>query len=214
MQMSSEKSPRPTILFVISAPSGAGKSTLVQKLLECDKSLIFSISTTTRQIRSGERDGTDYFFTDRATFLQKVKNGEFMEHAEVHGNLYGTEWKNLRRAKENSSDLLLDIDVQGGGQIRVLIKEKKIPNDLKFVIPVLIFIMPPSLSALESRLKNRHTDSDEIIARRLKNAEAEIIKGKNYDHIVINNEIDDAVKKLREIVELERERAAVRMVLQ
>lgn len=188
------------ILFIISAPSGAGKSTLVQKLLEEDHSLRFSISSTTRPIRVGEEDGKDYHFIDKNTFVKKIEAGEFMEYAEVHGNFYGTGWQNVRLAASQGKDALLDIDVQGGTIIRNLIDNKRVPDDLIGIIAVRIFILPPSMDVLEERLRHRSTDSDEVIAKRLKNAEAEIIKGKSYEYTVVNDKIETAVQKLKDII--------------
>ncbi len=206
--MSSEPAPaRRGILFILSAPSGAGKSTLTQGLMAATPGLAFSVSTTTRSIRGGEIEGVDYHYTDRATFLAMVERGEFIEHAEVHGNLYGTRWATVREALARGTDLLLDIDVQGGAQIRSLVRDPARAGEP--IQAALVFVMPPSLGVLEERLKRRGTDSPEVIARRLRNAEEEIRRGKDYDYIVVNDTVEKAVRTLREIVDVERLKAAV-----
>ncbi|RMH59136.1 MAG: guanylate kinase [Candidatus Hydrogenedentota bacterium] len=182
-------------LFIISAPSGAGKSTVVQRLLASVDNLRFSVSTTTRPRRPGEIDGRDYHFTDRPTFEALRAEGEFIEWAEVHGNLYGTRRSTVEKTLENGIDLLLDIDTQGCRQIL-----ETMPT------AVSIFIMPPSLEVLEQRLRNRGTDDPEVIATRLKNARAEIEASSIYRYIVINDDLDATVGKIQEIIEIERRR--------
>ncbi len=185
----------PPLVMVISAPSGAGKSTICHRVIDhtrssnlYDRELEFSVSTTTREPRRSEVDGTDYNFVSRETFRQMQKTGEFLEYAEVHGEMYGTSRQEVIDSIESGKDVLLEIDVQGGEQVL-----EKLPNAL------LIFIAPPSLGELEQRLKNRGTETPEEIHERLDVAREEIQYADQYDYVVINDEIDSAVKKVRSI---------------
>jgi guanylate kinase len=223
-----ESARRSGILFVISAPSGAGKSTLTKLLLSNVKGLEYSVSTTTRPMRPGERDGVDYLFTDEETFLKLIQNGEFIEHAVVHGNRYGTRRATVDQTLARSVDILLDIDVQGARQIRGYLKELSAAaatpsrpgaaagtpdgpaggGGARVVFPaVFAFIMPPSMKVLENRLRNRRTDSDETIERRLRNAEREMGLAKEYDYIIVNDDVEAAAGRLAEIVKVERTKA-------
>jgi guanylate kinase len=176
-------------LFVISAPSGAGKTTLCKELLKHFKEIRFSISHTTRQPRPDETQGIDYFFTSEEAFLDGIKNNTWAEWAKVHGNYYGTSNKFLNNTLSSGSDVLLDIDFQGTIQIL-----KKYPN------AITIFIMPPSIEILRSRLQYRGTESEEAIENRIMNAEQEIKKKNLYNYIIINDKLTDSKKELFEII--------------
>jgi guanylate kinase len=184
-----------TTVFIISAPSGSGKSTLTQRLIQELPSLRFSISYTTRLPRGQECDGKDYFFITREDFEGRVAKGEFLEHAEVFGNYYGTHVAELDRAAAESVDLILDIDVQGARQL----KEKR-------PAAVSIFILPPSREVLEQRLRLRSQDSEPVIARRLHEAAEEIRNYSQYDYVLVNSEVEASVETLKSIVKATRSR--------
>ncbi|NJC87541.1 MAG: guanylate kinase [Desulfuromonas sp.] len=186
---------RTGILFVISAPSGAGKTSIFRELLVLHPELRESISYTTRPMRAGERDGTDYHFVSREQFDRMVAEGAFAEWAEVHGNRYGTARSTLLRAREEGSDVLLDIDVQGAEQLRASGLEG-----------VFIFVLPPGMAALRQRLAGRNTDSPDVIERRMKNAVAEIREAVNFDYIVVNDDLAQAVATVQAIVLAEKVR--------
>ncbi|MBW1898252.1 MAG: guanylate kinase [Deltaproteobacteria bacterium] len=176
-------------LFIISAPSGAGKTTLCKELLKHFKGIRFSISHTTRGPRPGETEGTDYFFTSEEDFQDGIKNNTWAEWAKVHGNYYGTSIDFLNDALSSGSDVILDIDFQGAMQIL-----KKYPD------VITIFIMPPSIEILRSRLQERGTESDEVIENRITNAKQEIQKKNLYNYIIINDKLTDSKEELFEIV--------------
>jgi guanylate kinase len=182
-----------TSVFVISAPSGSGKSSLVQRLLHDVPNLIFSISYTTRAPRGSERNGIDYNFITRADFEARIGQGEFLEHAEVFGNYYGTSRLTLDQAIAERKDLLLDIDVQGARQLKQALPEA-----------VTIFVLPPSRHILEQRLRARSQDSDEVIQRRLRGAAREVRGYTQYDFVLINRDLDECAKDLEAIVRTER----------
>ncbi len=184
-----------SILFIVSAPSGSGKSTLVRRLLEQDPDLVFSISWTTRPPRGHEQQDVDYHFVSRGEFEAAIARNEFFEHAEVFGNHYGTHCGVLECARVAGKDLLLDIDVQGAGQLKL-----KVPD------AVAIFILAPSRNDLEQRLRARSEDADEVIARRLRGAAEEIRNSTNYDYVVVNQDLDRSVDTLASIVKAERVR--------
>src|SRR5258708_27302755 len=184
-------------VFIVSAPSGSGKSTLVRGLLEQEPCLLFSISHTTRAPRGNEKDGESYHYVSRAEFLERVDRGEFLEHAEVFGNLYGTHRSVWERAMREGKDLLLDIDVQGARQLK-----HKIPD------AVTIFVLAPSRETLEKRLRARGEDDEAVIQRRLREAAAEIQNWDRYDYILVNEQVDDSLATLRAIVRAERVRRA------
>src|SRR6202046_1768216 len=186
-------SPAKPVVYIISAPSGSGKSTLVNELLPKVKNLEFSISYTTRSPRGSETNGRQYFFISRPEFEKMIRAGEFLEHAEVFGNYYGTARRFLDEAEKNGRDLLLDIDVQGAKQI-----QDKVPNDSS------IFILPPDRQTLEERLRKRSEDSDEVIQRRLDKATSEIENYTRNNYILINDQLEDSIKLLRAIVRGER----------
>jgi len=186
---------QPPAVFIISAPSGSGKSTLTRELLKCVPGLRFSISYTTRPSRGQERDGEDYFFVTREAFEQRLARGEFLEHAEVFGNYYGTHASELDRAGEEGVDLVLDIDVQGARQLK-----GKIPA------AVSIFILAPSREILEQRLRDRSQDSDQVMERRLRDAAEEIRNYSLYDYVLVNREVAASVDILASIVKATRSR--------
>jgi guanylate kinase len=187
--------PLPATLYIISAPSGAGKTSLVRKLLATTRDLALSISHTSRRMRPGERDGIDYHFVDRERFLSMVAECAFVEHAEVFDNLYGTAHNSLREQLASGRDLLLEIDWQGAAQVRCLFPEA-----------VGIFILPPSRAALESRLRNRGQDDETIIARRMRDAVAEMQHYAEYDYLLINDDFDTTLEALRAIILARRQR--------
>jgi len=184
-----------SIVFIISAPSGSGKSTLVRRLLQWDPSLIFSVSYTTRKPRGQEQNGQDYCFVSREEFEARLARGEFLEHAEVFGNYYGTHRGYLDRAQAEGKDLVLDIDVQGARQLMSRIPEA-----------VSVFILAPSRNELEERLRARSEDADEVIERRLRGAAEEIRNYSNYEYILVNEDVDKAADTLVSIVKAERVR--------
>src|SRR3984957_3642054 len=182
-----------SIVYIVSAPSGSGKSTLVAKLLTMVSNLDFSVSYTTRPPRGKEQNRKEYFFVSRQEFEAMIAAGEFLEHADVFGNYYGTARRFLREAEVHGNDLLLDIDVQGAEQI-----QRKIPA------AVSIFILPPDWQTLESRLRNRGSDSEQVIRRRLDTARREIENYTKYDYILVNNLLEQSAEQLKDIVVAER----------
>jgi guanylate kinase len=181
-------------VFIISAPSGSGKSTLVNRLMASDKNLIFSVSYTTREPRGHEVDGHQYNFITREEFEARIANGEFLEHAQVFGNYYGTHRGILERGQAEGKDVVLDIDVQGARQLK-----EKIPD------AVSVFILAPSRDELAKRLRARSEDSEDVIRRRLAGAAREIQDYSLYDYVLVNDELDLASARLQAIVEAERE---------
>ena len=184
-----------TTVFIISAPSGSGKSTLVSELMRLVPQLRFSVSYTTRYPRGSERDGEDYFFISRADFEERIVRGEFLEHAEVFGNYYGTHISELDRAAAEGYDLVLDIDVQGARQLK-----ERIPAGVS------IFILAPSRQILEDRLRARSQDSEAVILRRLHDAAGEIRNYSLYDYVLVNREVAASVETLVAIVKATRSR--------
>jgi guanylate kinase len=184
-----------TTVFIISAPSGSGKSTLVSELMRLVPRLRFSVSYTTRYPRGDERDGKDYFFISRADFEERAARGEFLEHAEVFGNYYGTHISELDRAADEGFDLVLDIDVQGARQLK-----ERIPAGVS------IFILAPSRQILEERLRARSQDSEAVILRRLHDAAGEIRNYSLYDYVLVNREVAASVETLVAIVKATRSR--------
>ena len=172
-------------LIVLSAPSGTGKTTICNQLFQLVPDLIFSVSATTRTPRAGERPGVDYHFVSIQEFERKIEAGLWAEWARVHDNYYGTSAEFLDAALAKRQTVLLDIDVQGAQQIR-----KRYPDC------VTIFIMPPSMEALQARLEARQTDDDAIIAKRLTNARAEIAQKDRYQHIIVNDDLQTAVDEM------------------
>jgi guanylate kinase len=176
-------------LFVIAAPSGAGKTSLVRALMQREPDLRFSISYTTRPRRPTEQDGRDYHFVDAAVFERMAAAGEFLEHARVFDNRYGTGRRQVEAALASGQDLILEIDWQGAQQVRRALPEC-----------VSIFILPPSRAELERRLRGRGTDSEEVIRRRLRDAASDMTHWEEFDYVVVNDDFDRAVADLRDIV--------------
>ncbi|HKT26948.1 guanylate kinase [Dyella sp.] len=193
--MSSDRS---GTLFIVAAPSGAGKSTLVNALLEREPGISLSISHTTRPPRPGEQYGRHYYFVERAEFEREVAEGIFLEHAEVHGNFYGTSRRTVQDLLQQGRDVLLEIDWQGAAQIR------KAKPDV-----VSVFILPPSRAELERRLRGRGSDSAEVIERRLRNSRGEIAHAHEFDYIIVNDRFEDALDSLQAIVRAVRQRSAL-----
>jgi guanylate kinase len=176
-------------LFIISAPSGAGKTSMVSALLNSNRQIALSISYTTRAPRPGETDGKEYHFVGRDRFLQMAQQGDFLESAEVYGNLYGTSQSWIEKQLASGRDILLEIDWQGAAQVRKLMPQA-----------ISIFILPPSLAALESRLNGRGQDSAEVIARRLQAAQQDISHVAEFDYVIINDKLDEALRQLDAVI--------------
>ena len=176
-------------LFVVVAPSGAGKTTLVDALLKREPNIHLSPSYTTRAPREGEQDGVDYFFVSRAKFEEMIAAGEFLEHADVYGNYYGTSRKWIERELAGDHDVLLEIDWQGAGQVRKLFPHMKG-----------VFILPPSLEELRKRLKSRGKDSPEAIEKRMASARDEISHVLEFEYIIVNEHFEEALADLMAVV--------------
>jgi len=189
------------MLIVVSAPSGAGKTSLCREIGKIVGNLGYSISHTTRAPRPGEVDGHDFHFVSESVFWDMVKQGEFAEWARVHGNLYGTAARPLEEALDRGEDILLDIDTQGARQLR-----GRYPRGLY------VFVVAPSMKDLEMRLRERKSDAPQEIARRLARAVDEIAAWREYDYLVVNRDLDEAVRQLACIIEAERCRTS-RLVL-
>jgi len=185
---------RKGILFIVSAPSGSGKTTLCNKLVDSLKGLNRSISMTTRPPRPGERDGIDYIFIEKEEFLKRKKKNEFLEWAQVFDECYGTPKKYIDHLVTKGQDVVLNIDVQGAMKIR----------RTRSISSVCIFVLPPSMSELQGRLRNRSTDTKKEIAKRMSIAKKEVAYLPRYDYVVINNVLDSALENLRSIVIAER----------
>ncbi len=178
-------------VFIISAPSGTGKSTVIKRIMELRSDLYFSVSATTRSPRPGETDGTSYTFLSHDLFKRLISDDELLEYAEYVGNFYGTPKKPVLEHISCGSDIILDIDVQGCKQVKRAMPEA-----------VTIFIVPPSLSELERRLRQRGTDSEEKMLRRLERAKSEMAEKDRYDYIVVNDSVDKAAREIIEIMSL------------
>lgn len=183
-------------MLVLSSPSGAGKSTISRALLETDSNLMMSVSATTRQPRPGEIDGEDYYFIDTEKFEQMVATGEFLEHAQVFDNYYGTPTIPVEEALKNGRDVLFDVDWQGTQQL-----SESARKDL-----VRIFILPPSHDELERRLRARAQDQEDVIAKRMAKAAGEMSHYFEYDYIIVNDDLDDSIARVRAIVTAERQK--------
>lgn len=194
------------LLIVISAPSGGGKSVLCRRLLAERKDVTYSISCTTRIPRGEEVNGRDYHFLSEAEFERRVKNGEFLEHAVVHGKNYGTLRKPVDDALTAGKSIIMDIDVEGARQIREYVKRLPKNDTLKHAF-VDIFIEPPSIDVLRQRLLNRAEDQKAEIERRLKTAEQEMFQRDNYSHRIVNDELDRAYGELKEVILKEQSRS-------
>lgn len=183
--------------LVLAAPSGAGKTTLARRLVEGSADFSFSVSATTRPPRPGERDAVDYHFVDRQAFETMAAGGDLVEWAEVHGELYGTPRRELDGAAASGRHVVLDIDVQGARQIR-----RQVPEAL------LLYVLPPSVEALVSRLSGRGTEAPAQVAHRLQTALGELRAATEFDHVVVNDDLEGCLGEIRGIVEAERRRAA------
>ena len=183
----------PGNLFCVAAPSGAGKSSLVKALLELDSRLAVSVSHTTRAPRGQEVHGREYWFVTEPQFRAMVARGEFFEHAQVHGHLYGTSRKAIEERLAHGDDVVLEIDWQGALQIKRL-----------FAHAVLIFILPPSWSELEQRLRRRGEDHDDVIATRMANARDEVAQARHFDFVIINSLFETALFDLKTVVHSQR----------
>jgi guanylate kinase len=192
-----QPTPHP-VLFLVSAPSGAGKTTLCKQLLSTHPELVYSVSCTTRPPREGERDGVDYFFMTRETFEAKILNHDFLEHAEVYGNYYGTEISFVTRALTEGKSVLLDVDVQGAEKIRAALQRPGIDPRLRLAFCD-VFVLPPSLQTLKERLVQRGKDSGEVIERRLAQAEAEMRQASEYQFQFQNEDLNEAVLTFQSI---------------
>ncbi len=181
------------MIIIVSAPSGAGKSTVCNALLESDKNIVFSVSTTTRHPRDGEKNGREYFFVDEETFKKDIENDMFVEWANVHGHFYGTSKKFLSDTINKGKDVILDIDVQGA------VKIKKIYKDA-----LMIFITVPNMKILRERLIKRNKDSLDVIKTRLNNAEKELKYLPKYDYLIINDELDKSIENIKSVINAER----------
>src|SRR5881409_2890721 len=195
----SNANPSP-LLIVISAPSGGGKTTLCQQLLATNPSMTRAVTCTTRAPREGERDGVDYFFLDADSFLKRVQAGNFLEHATVYGNSYGTLKGEVLGKLRQGKDVLLNVDVQGAATIRQRAEEDP---ELKRAL-VSVFLTPPSLAVLEERLRKRGTDSPAVIQKRLGVAREEIAQWKNFDYLVISSTISEDFRLMQAIIEAEK----------
>ena len=193
--LNSQKVAYKGLLIILSSPSGAGKSTLAKRIKSWDTNCVFSISATTRQPREGEQNGKDYYFISKNEFHDMVNNGEMLEHAEVFGNLYGSPMSPVLSSIDSGNDVLFDVDWQGSQQI----KNSRLGE---FVLS--IFILPPSIKELESRLKLRNQDSDEVISNRMANSVEEISHWPEYDYVIVNDDVDKTEEKLKFIINAER----------
>lgn len=191
------------LLIVISAPSGGGKTTLCNALLAARPDMTRAITCTTREPRAGEKDGVDYYFLDAASFLKRVQAGNFLEHATVFGHSYGVLKSEVLTKLRTGNDVLLNIDVQGAASVR---EAAQSDSELKKSL-VSIFLTPPSLGVLESRLRKRATDAEPVIQKRLAVARQEIAQWKNFDYLLGSTSVDEDLRKALAIVEAEKMRA-------
>jgi len=182
------------MMLVLSSPSGAGKTSISRRLLAEETGIVMSVSATTRPPRPGEVDGKDYYFYDQETFARMVANNEFLEHATVFDNSYGTPKKPVWDALDSGQDVLFDVDWQGTRKLRESAREHLVS----------VFILPPSIAELESRLKGRGQDSDEVVAGRMARAKSEMSHYEEYDYIVINDDLDASVENVKAILKAER----------
>lgn len=192
-----EMGKRRGLLLILSSPSGAGKTTLTRRLMQWDPTISFSVSATTRKPRPGETDGREYYFRSRDVFETMVASGEMLEHAEVFGNFYGSPKSPVQTAMDAGRDTVFDIDWQGGQQIR----NSGLGRDV-----VSVFVLPPSIAALEQRLRGRGQDSDAVITDRMAKSRDEISHWAEYDYVIVNTDVDVAFNELVTILEAERKK--------
>jgi len=197
-------SPASPLLIIISAPSGGGKTTLCEQLLAARPDMTRAITCTTRPPRAGEQDGVDYYFLDAASFLKRLQAGNFLEHATVFGNSYGTLKSEVLGKLRQGRDVLLNIDVQGAATIRERAREDA---ELKRAL-VTVFLTPPTLVVLEARLRKRGTDPEPVIQKRLGVARQEIAQWKNFDYLLLSDSIHEDLRRMLAIVEAEKLRSA------
>ena len=181
------------MIIIVSAPSGAGKTSICDALIESDKNIVYSVSTTTREPRKGEKNGREYYFVNDIEFKKMVKKNLFVEWAKVHDHFYGTSKKVLEQTINKGKDILLDIDVQGAVKIKKQYKDA-----------LMIFITTPTLKILKERLINRNKDSLEVIKTRLENAKKELTYLPKYDYLILNDKLDESIKKAKSIICAER----------
>jgi len=192
------------LLVLISAPSGGGKTTLCQQLLAIRPGMTRAITCTTRDPRAGEKDEVDYYFLDAGSFLKRVQAGNFLEHATVFGNSYGTTKSEVLNKLRQGKDVLLNVDVQGAATIRARAEEEP---ELKRSL-ITVFLTPPSIAILEERLKKRGTDSAATIQKRLSVARQEIGQWKNFDYLIISDTIQEDLRRMQSIIDAEKMRTA------
>ena len=183
------------VLVILSSPSGAGKTSIARALVEENKNFLFSVSATTRKSRPGEVNGKEYHFLTVDEFTEKINDGQFLEHAKVFGNLYGTPRQPVLESINNGKDLIFDVDWQGGKQIRS-------SSLSKFVIS--IFILPPSIKALQERLMKRAQDSSETVKDRMTKSIGEIMHWKEYDYVIVNNDFEQTLNEIKSIITSEK----------
>jgi len=201
--MENQNRPAPAsspLLVLISAPSGGGKTTLCQQLLAARPQMTRAVTCTTRPPRKGERDGADYYFLDAGSFLKRVQAGNFLEHATVYGNSYGTLKAEVLGKLRQGSDVLLNVDVQGAATIRQKAQEDE---ELKRAL-VSVFLTPPSMDVLEERLRGRGTDTEPVIQKRLSVARQEIAQWKNFEYLLLSSSIEEDLRRILAIVEAEK----------
>jgi guanylate kinase len=184
---------RKNLIIIMSAPSGSGKTTIVNRLREKMPGLVCLVSYTTRKQRKDEVDKKDYIFITEEEFKEKIEKGDLLEWEEVFGNYYGSSEEQLREALKKNDDVILSIDVKGAREVR-----RKFPESIS------IFIMPPSVDELATRLKKRNTDEESAVSTRLKEAEREIAAADEYDYLIVNEDLDKAIEELQAIIEQER----------
>jgi guanylate kinase len=182
-------------LFIISSPSGGGKGTLIQRVLEFVPNIGYSVSFTTRAPRADEMDGKHYNFVSPAEFENLIASGEFLEHALVHGNYYGTSRRQVERETAEGTDIILEIDVQGAELVKKAAPEA-----------VSVFILPPSFEVLKNRLESRATEGEDALQLRLRNSRGEVERYTEFDYVIINDEVEQAVKELEAVILAERAR--------